>query len=83
MAQIDDNVKAYAKNVKVRTALIFGGVSRHKRVAKSGAVRAAPERLSTVHQGLLSGGIEFWSWMRPHDARRASFTTSGASLRCS
>ena len=23
-AQIDDNVKAYAKNVKVRTALIFG-----------------------------------------------------------
>ena len=27
-------VKAYAKNVKVQTALIFGGVSQHKQVAQ-------------------------------------------------
>ena len=33
-AQIDDNVKAYSKLIKARTALIFGGVSQHKQVAQ-------------------------------------------------
>ena len=58
-AQIDDNVKAYAKNVKVRTALIFGGVSQHKQVAqiRKGAdvLVATPGRLLDLcNQGLLS-----------------------------
>ncbi|MEE2918584.1 MAG: DEAD/DEAH box helicase [Bacteroidota bacterium] len=58
-AQIDDNIKAYAKNVKVRTALIFGGVSQHKQVAqiRKGAdvLVATPGRLLDLcNQGLLS-----------------------------
>ena len=58
-AQIDDNVKAYAKNVKVRTALIFGGVSQHRQVAqlRKGAdvLVATPGRLLDLcNQGLLS-----------------------------
>jgi ATP-dependent RNA helicase RhlE len=58
-AQIDDNVKAYAKNVKVRTALIFGGVSQHQQVAqiRKGAdvLVATPGRLLDLcNQGLLS-----------------------------
>jgi len=58
-AQIDDNVKAYAKNVKVRTALIFGGVSQHKQVAqiRKGAdvLVATPGRLLDLcNQGVLS-----------------------------
>jgi len=58
-AQIDDNVKAYAKNVKVRTALIFGGVSQHKQVAQirkgSDVLVATPGRLLDLcNQGLLS-----------------------------
>lgn len=58
-AQIDDNVKAYAKNVKVRTALIFGGVSQHKQVAqiRKGAdvLVATPGRLLDLcNQELLS-----------------------------
>ena len=58
-AQIDDNVKAYAKNVKVRTALIFGGVSQHKQVAQIrkgvDVLVATPGRLLDLcNQGLLS-----------------------------
>ena len=58
-AQIDDNVKAYAKNVKVRTALIFGGVSQHRQVnqLRKGAdvLVATPGRLLDLcNQGLLS-----------------------------
>ena len=58
-AQIDDNIKAYAKNVKVRTALIFGGVSQHRQVnqLRKGAdvLVATPGRLLDLcNQGLLS-----------------------------
>ena len=58
-AQIDDNVKAYAKNVKVRTALIFGGVSQHKQVAQIRKRRRAGGQicgrlLDLCNQGLLS-----------------------------
>ena len=58
-AQIDDNVKAYARNVKVRTALIFGGVSQHRQVnqLRKGAdvLVATPGRLLDLcNQGLLS-----------------------------
>ena len=58
-AQIDDNVKAYSKHIKARTALIFGGVSQHKQVAqlRKGVdiLVATPGRLLDLcNQGLLS-----------------------------
>jgi ATP-dependent RNA helicase RhlE len=58
-AQIDDNVQAYAKLVKVRTALIFGGVSQHRQVAQLrkgvDVLVATPGRLLDLcNQDLLS-----------------------------
>ena len=58
-AQIDDNVKAYSKHIKARTALIFGGVSQHKQVAqlRKGVdilVATLAKLLDLCNQGLLS-----------------------------
>ena len=61
LAAVDDNVKAYAKNVKVRTALIFGGVSQHKQVAQPKRCRCVGGHWSFA--GPVQSGIVVLEWI--------------------
>lgn len=58
-AQIDDNVRAYAKNLQIRSTVVFGGVKVNPQIAKlRGGVDilvATPGRLLDLHgQGALN-----------------------------
>ncbi len=57
--QIDENIKAYSANTKVRHAVIFGGVKQHQQVAKLkkgvNILVATPGRLlDLIGQGIIS-----------------------------